>query len=303
MALMLVRWCVAVACCVAVNGTVLSHAASAQSPSDLSTVLLPEIRIDGDAVKIHTQGLYVTGQDYIVTGRVDTPPKRPVVMRFSGEDPSDYELLDLGLLDRKDAGLNHPGGFDRDERGVFWIPLSTSHRQGPTLVVGIELRNGKLPADCSKITKSFQVSDHLGAICCLGKDRLLAANWDTKTVYLIDSSSATISEQVPQSEFFGNAKGVRLAVQDWKFDPLAKLVIAGGIDKSPERKPTESVAVVAWIDPILRKITRLIRLDPQADVARPLTNEGLALRNGRLFLLPEDFGRGAKILSFSPASN
>ena len=289
-----VRFVVACSCFVVLAATVV-----AQSPVLIDIHQLPDVEVDGKQVKIHSQGLYVTEQDYIVTGRIDTPPRRPVVIRFPREDLNSYEFLDLGPIDHGNAGLNHPGGFDRDQQGVFWIPLSTSHRRGPTIVVGIKLSERKLPANVSEIHESFEVPDHLGAICCLNEGRLLAANWDTNTVYLINSSTGKVEEQIPHDQFFGNANGVHLAVQDWKFDRKSKLVIAGGIDKSPARKPQESGAVVAWIDPVLRKITKLIRLDARADVARPLTNEGMSLRNGKLFLLPEDFGHGAKILSFS----
>jgi hypothetical protein len=280
-------------CCAAVCSQ-----CAAQTASFHSLDQLPDIEIDGEKIKIHTQGLYATETDYIVTGRVDTPPRRPVMLRFPRNNPSEYQLLDLTLGGDAKAALNHPGGFDRDDNGVFWIPISTSHRRGPTTVQSITLVRGKLPETVAKTTRSFEISDHLGAICCLGNGRLLAANWDSKTVYVIDSMTGKIIETISHDVFFGDAHGVQLAVQDWKFDPASKLVVAGGIDKSKDRRTTDSNAVIAWIDPGERKITSMLRLDPRNDVVRPLTNEGMAVHDGRLFLLPEDFGRGAKVLRF-----
>ncbi len=129
----------------------------AQSPEFVSAEPLPTVVINGDTVQIHSQGLFVTEQDYFVTGRVDTPPRRPVMVRFPRDNPHNYEVLDLTAK----AGLNHPGGFDRDRNGVFWIPVSTSHPRGPTTVFAVSLDDGRLPSSVSEITKSFEVPDHL----------------------------------------------------------------------------------------------------------------------------------------------
>ena len=272
---------------------------TAQQPELIGVQELPEIKIGGERVQVHTQGLYVNDRDFIVTGRVDTPPRRPVVIRFSRADLSTYQILDLSPIDSGKQGLNHPGGFDRDEQGRYWIPVSTSHRRGPTKIVAMRLDAGKLPSEVSQISHAHEFPDHIGAIACLGNGRLLAANWDTKTIYLIDSSTGKLEDEIPHDRFFGGAERIQLAVQDWKYDRAAKHLIAGGIDKSGGRKPEQSPAVVAWIDPESHQTTKLTRLKSRSDVARPLTNEGLSVHNGDLFLLPEDIGRGAKILRMS----
>lgn len=271
----------------------------AQTATFISSEQLPEIQIDGKSVKIHTQGLYVAEDAYIVTGRVDSPPRHPVVLKFSRRDPTKYQILDLTLLDEKQSDLNHPGGFDRDANGLFWIPISTSHRKGPTIIVGMALKAGNLPGSVAEITRRLEFPDHIGAICCVGEGRLLGANWDTKTVYLIDAASGEVLEATDQQGFFGEAAGLHLAVQDWKFDASSQLVVAAGIDKSRKRDPQTSSAVVAWIDLQQRKLTSSVRLDNRNDVARPITNEGMSQVQDQLFFLPEDFGRGAKVLRYS----
>jgi hypothetical protein len=77
------------------------------------------------------------------------------------------------------------------------------------------------------------------------------------------------------------------------------LLLAGGIDKSPKRPDGTSAATVSWIDLKERKTVFSKRLEPRDDVSRPLTNEGLAWFENELFLLPEDLGKGAKVLRFS----
>ncbi len=116
---------------------------------------------------------------------------------------------------------------------------------------------------------------------------------------MIDSDSGEIQDKFKQEAFFRSSEPILLAVQDWKFDRESKLVIAGGIDKSPNRKSDQSSAIVARIDPAKRSVVSTIRLESRDDVTRPLTNEGLALFGRELFLLPEDLGRGAKVLRFS----
>ena len=146
-----------------------------------------------------------------------------------------------------------------------------------------------------KIVHSVFINDHIGAVCCLENGKLLAATWDTKTVYRIDTAGRDLKIQT-WNQVMDDTPG--LAVQDWKFDRKRKLIVASGIDKSASRKATDSNAVVAWIDPSGKRATKLLRLAPRSDVTRPLTNEGMALFNGELYLLPEDIGQGAKLLRF-----
>jgi len=259
---------------------------------------LPKVIIDGEPVKIHTQGLYVTNQDYIVTGRVDTPPRRPVVLRFCRDRSAQYETLSLKALAGPNGTLDHPGGFDRDADGVFWIPLSTSHSRGPTKLIGISLRDGKLPDDTSEIARMIDVPDHLGAVCCLPDRKLLAANWDTRNIYLIDSTSGELLEKFDHDDYLRDSGAIRLAVQDWKFDPAANRAIAGGLDKSRDRKPDQSQAVVAVVDPAARSVVEIHRLPSPDGAGKPVTNEGLAVHGGKLYLLPDDIGRGAEVLSY-----
>ncbi len=288
------RFCVFVCACAWWSGV-----AAAQSLTLVETVQLPDVQVGSQPDKMHTQGLYVTNTDFLVTARLESLPKRGLLLRFSRADINDYTYLDLSPDDAADASLNHPGGIDRDADGVFWIPLSTSHPKGPTTVYGLSLRDRKLPEQVDDVEHAFRLDDHLGALACLPNGELLGANWDTKTIYRIDSADGTVSASIPQASFFGESADARVAVQDWKYDNKRNVLMAGGIDKSPDRPETVSRALVATINPIKQATIAILRLPPRDDVSRPLTNEGMAWWEGDLFLLPEDIGKGAKILRFS----
>ena len=268
----------------------------------IDATILPEIEISGQKVKIHTQGLYVTADAWLVTGRLEFPPKRPLLIRIPRENSSHYEVLDLSAYipqhaNVKKAVLDHPGGFDRDRDNIFWIPISTSHRRGPTTILGIRIDPSMPLANGVKTVRAFPFADHLGAICCGEQHQLLAANWDTRKIYAIDSITGKANRDY-NWETFANLANVHLAVQDWKFDPTRKLILASGIDKSLQRRSDDPNAVVAVVN-LDQKTVNLIRVKPRDDVLRPLTNEGMAPYGSELFLLPEDFGRGAKILRYA----
>ena len=157
----------------------------------------------------------------------------------------------------------------------------------------------------SSIQHSIELGDHIGAVCCVEND-LLGASWDTKTIYRLSTSKTAaedagkgmvVREAVDRSKFIPDDPNWFLAVQDWKYDAESKFVVAGGIDKSPDRPREKSKSVIGLIN-LRSKAVSNLRFDPIDGVARPLTNEGMALYQGELFLLPEDLGRGAKILRF-----
>lgn len=264
-----------------------------------STERLPEVVVDAEKVKVHTQGLYVTGQHYLVTGRLETKPKRPLLFRFKRRERNEYEVLALSSSQMTELSLDHPGGFDRDADGVYWIPVSTSHPRGPTVVLGLELQDSEA-LSASVIRHAFRFDDHLGAICCLVDGTLLAANWDTKCIYQLDKTGK-ISKRWAREQFLQDGEKWTLAVQDWKFLPKQNLLLASGIDKSPALETDASKALLLWIDLEKRSTVAAQRLEAHEDVSRPLTNEGMAVFKNELFLLPEDLGRSAKILKFRPA--
>jgi hypothetical protein len=193
------------------------------------------------------------------------------------------------------ATLDHPGGFDVDTEGRFWIPLSTSNAAGPSLICRFTIEPNQ-PLTPSEPDRAFSVDDHIGAICLTKDGSLIGANWDTKRVYQWSTTGETL-RSIARNELFAEAPDWKLAVQDWKRVQRERcaLIIAGGLDKSRE----SSRATIQLIDIVGGNIHETHRFARQEDVSRPITNEGLDIHEQTLFLLPEDIGRGAKVLRFT----
>lgn len=272
-----------------------------------SADVLPEVMIEGKNSKIHTQGLVVTRDYYLVTGRLETTPKRALLLRFSRQDPGTVEFVDITPTresrtdDLGSANLDHPGGFDVDSKGNLYVPISTSHPRGPSLVYRFRIAPSK-PLTALQSELAFRIDDHIGAICCdHANETLIGANWDTKQVYRWTQEGRLISK-LERSKLFPGAPEWQLAVQDWKGVRKSDgIVVAGGIDKSKEHTTDTSNAVVQFLDVRGRQVMASYRLPALDNVSRPVTNEGLCWFKEKLYLLPEDIGRGAKVLRYHRA--
>lgn len=264
---------------------------------------LPAVRIDGLEAVIHTQGLFVTKDHYYVTGRLETEPKRAFFLRFHRQELERYETIDItsDSTPGSEKTLDHPGGFDFAQ-GSFWIPVASSTPHGPTVILRIAMRPREPLANWSPRI-AFRVDDHIGAICYEpATSTLYGANWDTRSVYAWDTSGK-LKKKIGRDKLVRDNADWQLAVQDWKtaaggFFTSPSVIIVGGIDKSPTRLANESVAVVEFLDLAQQISLARVRMSSITGVRQPVTNEGLAWYGSRLFLLPEDIGRGAKVLRF-----
>lgn len=272
----------------------LLHATTVNAQLKLQGIdVLPSVTINDEVAKIHTQGLHVTEKHYLVTGRLEKRPKRALLLRFDRTDLSKYEFKDITPEVIDGENLDHPGGFDVGPDGGFWIPLSTSHRKGPSKICRFEIPEDQ-PLSTAKCVSSFSVDDHIGAVCCMSDKTLYGANWDTVDLHAWKPDGAVI-ERVAQAKRFA-APDSRIAVQDWKhFGDDSKSIIMGGLDKTK----SPAAAVVRIADIKQGKVLKSMTLAPREDVKRPLTNEGMAVLGRTLYLLPEDIGKGAKVLKFA----
>lgn len=263
------------------------------------SIPLPAVTIDGQVAKIHSQGLFVTDKHFLVTGRLETKPKRALLLRFSRDATQHVEYLDITQENIDGETLDHPGGFDVDAKGLFQIPLSTSHRRGPAMIQGFRI-DADRPLAESKIETTVKLDDHVGAISCVGT-KMLGANWDTLTVHIIEGGALKSSIKQQDTLIAGNPM---VAVQDWKSirNPITgsvEQVILGGIVKSDQPRAAIQFIDVRSLDNTYGKVVEAHRFQTRDDVSRPITNEGLALHDGSLYLLPEDIGAGAKVLRYS----
>ena len=280
-------------------GLIGGHACWAQPVSEIQHRFdfegedrLASVEVDGEVVRIHTQGLSVTESRFFVTGRLEKHPKRALLLSFDRVGSRKYEVLDITPPELKGELLDHPGGFDRSVDGAYWIPISTSHRKGPTKICQYHI-DGRVPLSKAELRSSFVVDDHIGALCCLNDGALVGANWDTNEIYVWNTKG---EEKLRVKQALTLAKGnPHVAVQDWKhFDSRMNLAIIGGLDKSAG----ESQAIIMVADVLRGHVHEIHRLPQLTGVARPITNEGLAVYDGKLYLLPEDIGRGAKVLRY-----
>lgn len=259
---------------------------------------LPAFEYEGKPARIHTQGLFATDRHYYVTGRLETPPKRPLLVRFQRDDTQQVEVLDLspGTADASDGvGVDHPGGFDSDGRS-FWIPVAVSRPHSSTVVVRVPHEPDRSLSELP-VEAVFRVDDHLGAIAFDREAKLIfAANWDTRQILVYRTDGALV-ERIRREDLVAGDPGWALAVQDWK--SLGNdLILAGGIDKSPQRDRRVSPSVIEVLDiPGRRRVAR-VHLDPPEHGRGPLTREGLARLGDTLLFLPGDLGRDAAIFHY-----
>ena len=257
--------------------------------------VIPTFEVDGVPARIHTQGLYVTPRHYIITGRLETSPRRALLIRVDRQDPRHVETLDITPSPLGGRRLDHPGGFDSDGQAL-WIPVAESRRGGGSVILRVPLRPDD-PLNAVTPEVAFTVNDHIGAIAVDPEaERLYGANWDTELVY-VWAFDGRLIERIPRAELVSDDPSWGLAVQDWKCVGPGR-VLAGGIDKSPGRDPFTSPAVVAWLDLRQRRCLASVRLPRPVSLDMPITNEGLDFVKDQLYLLPGDLGEGAEVFQY-----
>ncbi len=202
----------------------------------------------------HVQGIEVEG-DFLWVTSVDRNARKGYLHLFR---------LSSGRLVRQVEVQNgdryHPGGISLSG-GRIWVPVAEYQKLSTT---EIQQRDPQSLA----LVGAFVVNDHIG--CVAARPGLVAGgNWDARQVYLWSPSG-------DQKAKMNNSSGT--AYQDMKWDG-DQLVASGVISKTE--------GAVEWMTlpglAVRRKITAGI-----TDRGVPLTNEGMAVRGGKLYLLPED---------------
>ena len=159
----------------------------------------------------------------------------------------------------------HPGGLQLDGESL-WLPVAEYDRDGPTT---IERRNKKTLA----LESSFDVADHIGCVAA-GPGILMGGNWDSKFIY----SWSKDGRELTKSPNPG-----RTGFQDLKWD---NGVLLGSGNASRDTQASEAGAVEWWNPNGWRLVRRFTA--GKTDRGAPFTNEGMAWRGGKLYLLPED---------------
>ena len=259
---------------------------------------LPDFEIDGRPARIHTQGLYVTDRHYYVTGRLESEPKRAMLVRFERSDPSRVEAVDITpgpRIPAEEDALDHPGGFDFDGES-FWIPVAVSQPHSRTAVVRIACRPERPLAE-QPAELVFHVDDHIGALAFdRNAKRLYGANWDTKVIFVWEPNGRPV-RRIPREELVEGDSHWALAVQDWKSLGTNR-ILAGGLDKRSGRDRSLSPAVIEVLDVEARALRSQWRLPSPPGTDLAVTHEGIAFDGTHVFLLPGDLGAGAEVFRY-----
>ncbi|MCZ2153431.1 MAG: DUF6454 family protein [Bryobacterales bacterium] len=155
----------------------------------------------------------------------------------------------------------HVGGIDFDGDSI-WVPAAEYRKQSASTILTLDPRN-------REVTKRFEVADHIGCLAVVG-DRVLGGNWDSKEIYSWNQATGEIlrKQQNPN----------QVAYQDLKYTGGA-LVGSGVLSRETGAIDRLDPDTLAWKTRIVcGKTDRGVRF----------TNEGMAIHEGRLFLLPED---------------
>lgn len=202
----------------------------------------------------HVQGIDLDDRHLWVTS-VDAPARKGYLAEFalpSGEHVRSIEL--------QDGPRFHPGGIAADADSI-WIPVAEYRRQSSAV---IQRRDKRTFA----VKQQFEVADHIGCVA-VNQDVIVGGNWDSRDLYVWDRSGKLLNKIANPT---GNG------FQDLKFD-RATLVGSGLL---PGRW-----SAIDWMDfPSLKQVRRVML--GKTDRGEPFAREGMAIRDGLVYLLPED---------------
>jgi len=202
----------------------------------------------------HVQGIDLDETRLWVTS-VDREARKGYLHEFALPSGELRRTVDVGVADQF-----HPGGLARDGESL-WIPVAEYRRESTATIQRRNARTLELEAQ-------FAVADHIGCIAA-GPDFLIGGNWDSRTFYVWDKSGKLL-RKVPNPTPNG--------YQDLKW--VDRGVVAGGLLPG-------KVGAIDWLEwPSLKLLRRVDAGKTSRGV--PYTNEGLAARGDRLWLLPED---------------
>lgn len=202
----------------------------------------------------HVQGIDVEGSIVWVTS-VDRATRAGYLTRY--DVASGRRLAQVAV---HDGDRFHPGGIQLD--GAFiWVPVAEYRRASST---SIQKRDKVTLA----LVAQFDVADHIGCVAVDG-GVIWGGNWDSSHLYRWRQDGSLIDKRE-------NPTGTKY--QDIKL--VDGQLVASGVG-GPAK------GAIDWVDPISLAVIKRI-LTGATDRGVPYTNEGMTVRGGLLYLLPED---------------
>jgi len=201
----------------------------------------------------HVQGIDVEG-DSLWVSSVDRPAKKGFLHLF---DRRSGRLRAQVSVER--GARYHPGGIARDGDAI-WVPVAEYVRDGASLIQRRDKRTLALRSE-------FEVPDHIG--CIAAGEKLVGGNWDSRIFYEWARDGRLLRRRENPTPN---------AYQDLKLVD-GKLIASG--------KLSAEEGAVDWLLPeSLALLRRIVAGKTERGVL--FTNEGMAVRDGKLYLLPED---------------
>ncbi|MGK6324305.1 DUF6454 family protein [Sphingomonas sp. DT-51] len=210
----------------------------------------------------HVQGVEVAGRRIWVTS-VDAAARRGYLHEFDRATGRFLRRVEL-----TDGARYHPGGLSLHD-GALWVPVAELRPNSSAVLL-------ELDAVTLRLRRRLRVSDHLGCVAVAPDGRLVAGNWNSRLLYVIDP------DNLDHVGVVANPSATHY--QDMKFVD-GGLVAGGNLDLW-----SGTVDFLDWPSLTLRRTLRAGAIGPVRPFGRggPYTGEGMAADGRDLYLLPED---------------
>ncbi|MBW6530594.1 hypothetical protein KZ820_07580 [Sphingomonas sp. RRHST34] len=222
--------------------------------------MLGALSLDGELY--HVQGVEVGAHRIWVTS-VDGAARRGYLHEFDRAIGRFLRRVEL-----TDGVRYHPGGLSFHD-GSLWVPVAEMRPDSSAVLI-------ELDAATLHVRRRLRVADHLGCVAVAPDGRLVAGNWDSRLLYVIDTADGAPVRTV--------ANPSATHYQDMKFVD-GVLVAGGNLDLW-----NGTIDFLGWPSLALRRTLRAGAIGPVRPIGRggPYTGEGMAIEGRDLYLLPED---------------
>jgi hypothetical protein len=202
----------------------------------------------------HVQGIDVE-VDTLWVSAVDKAQKKGFLYRLDR-----HTGRILASTEVQDGERFHPGGLTLDGDNI-WLPVAEYRRNSSAV---IQLRDKRT----LQLRRQFPVPDHIGCVAASG-GQLYGGNWDSLDIYEWDKNGKQLARRT-------NPTGGHYQDMKW----IDGRLLAGGLR-------AKGKGVIDWVDPKSLNLLRRVEMET-TDRGVAFTNEGLTLRGGLIYLLPED---------------
>lgn len=240
----------------------------------------------GEPLFGHVQGLEVSDQFFFLTAVTLTGETAflYIYRRTGGPGHPPLWQYDLWGLARKYAEacgrldsetLNHPSGLYLDGDQLY-VAIAPSVDTGPSCVMVVDVRDPSAPI----VQREVRVDDHIGALIRLS-DAVVGLNWGSDDYWRWEDSG--ILRRLPAQEELDGKLVERLHLQDC--DQEGDFLYCG---HSNHRDDLVKAYALTAFGPEPSTLHPSAIALPAIGSQHGGTHEGLAVHDGRLFLLPDD---------------